>query len=339
MERKEFGWVEAVNITILVDNRADLIVKSNDYVKYFTEKALLAEHGFSALVDFPGGAPSGSQHEDLDGDSNILWDAGVTRLTLMENLRRMEIDPQSVGLIALSHGHYDHYAALSDFLKELNLRIDPKEWDEPVTAGMVEEWLDTQQRPIVAHPAAFRERWREKEDGTWVGPMKPPPRMEWEALGAVIQCSESPYRLRSGCWTTGYVPRQSFEHSGRPNRLYYRQGDNLNPDDLEEDQAIVINIQGKGLVVLSGCAHAGIVNTVNYAREFSGVDSIYAIIGGFHLARSTKAEVQDTIEVIKGFNPKLLVPSHCTGFDAMCAFSHQMPDQFTPGVVGATYKF
>jgi 7,8-dihydropterin-6-yl-methyl-4-(beta-D-ribofuranosyl)aminobenzene 5'-phosphate synthase len=339
MDRNEFGCVDAVNITILVDNRADLIVKSNDSVKYFTDRALLAEHGFSALIHFPGGTPAGSLLGDLGGDLNILWDAGVTRIALMENLRRMEIDPRSVGVIALSHGHHDHFSALSELLAGLNLGFESKEWAEPITAEKVAAWIDANRVPVIAHPAAFRERWWEKEDGTRVGPMTPPPRLEWEALGGIMRCSETPHPLRPGCWTTGYVPRKSFEHSGRPARLYYRQGDTLRPDDLEEDQAIVINVKGKGLVVLSGCAHAGIVNTVNYAREFSGVDRVYAIIGGFHLARSTPEEIQATLVAIQALRPALLVPSHCTGFEATCAFSRQMPDQSVPGVVGATYPF
>ncbi len=339
MNLNKFGSVEAVNITILVDNRADLIVKSNNTVKYFTDKALLAEHGFSALVHFPGGILHGSPEGDRGENRNILWDAGVTRIALMENLRRMEIDPRSVGVIALSHGHFDHFAALSEFLAAMSLGVESKEWAEPITSEKVVEWTDAKRVPVIAHPAAFRERWRGKEDGTMVGPFTPPPRLEWEALGASIQCSEAPDPLMPGCWTTGYVPRVSFEQSGRPARRYYRQGDTLTPDDLEEDQAIVINVRDKGLVILSGCAHAGIVNTVNYAREFSGVDRVFAIIGGFHLARSTPDEIQTTIDAIKTLKPELLVPCHCTGFEAMCAFSQQMPAQFLPGVVGATYQF
>jgi 7,8-dihydropterin-6-yl-methyl-4-(beta-D-ribofuranosyl)aminobenzene 5'-phosphate synthase len=335
----EFGHVDAVNITILVDNRADLIVKSDDRVKYFTDKALLAEHGYSALVHFPGDIPDDTSGEDLIGKPNILWDAGVTRIALMENLRRMEIDPHSVRAIALSHGHHDHYAALSEFLTAMNLGFEPKEWTEPITAEKVAALKNANRVPVIAHPAAFRERWWKKEDGTMVGPLGSPPRMEWEALGAVIRPSEAPYPLRPGCWTTGYVPRNSFEQSGRPARLYYRQGDHFNRDDLEEDQAIVINIRDKGLVILSGCAHAGIVNTVNYAREISGVDRVFAVIGGFHLARSTPEEIQSTIDAFKPLRPVLLVPSHCTGFKAMCAFSQQMSSQFVPGVVGATYQF
>ena len=193
--------------------------------------------------------------------------------------------------------------------------------------------------PLTAHPAAFRERWWLKDDGTKVGPNPAPPRKEWEALGVKVELSETPYQLSPGCWTTGYVPRKSFEKSGRPTKLLYREGGSFNPDDLEEDQAIVINVEGKGLVILSGCAHSGIVNTIQYAREISGVEPVFAVLGGFHLARSNEGEIQFTIDAIRPLAPDVLVPCHCTGFQAMCAFARQLPGAFIPGVVGATYRF
>jgi 7,8-dihydropterin-6-yl-methyl-4-(beta-D-ribofuranosyl)aminobenzene 5'-phosphate synthase len=335
----EYGYVEGVNITVLVDNRADLIVKSSDTIKYFTDKPLLAEHGFSALVEFPDESTEGDTGEEIVANRRILWDAGVSRIALMENLSLMEIDPGSIEVIALSHGHHDHFAAFSEILVGMNLGVESREWAESITAEKVSALRDSNRVDVVAHPAAFRERWWKKKDGTMVGPFESPPRLVWEAHGAVIRCSEVPYQLRPGCWMTGYIPRVSFESSGRPDQLYYREGDILNRDDLEEDQAIVINVRGKGLVVLSGCAHAGIVNTVNHAQAISGIDKVHAIIGGFHLARSTPDEIQVTIDRVREFNPELLVPCHCTGFEAMCAFSQQMPDQCVPGVVGATYRF
>lgn len=322
----DFGETEHLSLTVLVDNKADLIVKSTETIKYFTDKPLLAEHGFSVLVR-------------LGDDLTILWDAGVSRVALIENLRRMKIDPTTIDKIALSHGHHDHFAAMTDVLDSMHLRPDEKDWGTLVTAQTVEEWIESHRVPLVAHPAAYRERWAIKDDGTKVGPFLPPPRQEWEAAGAKIILSEDPYQLGPGCWTTGYVPRESFEQSGRSKHLHYREGDAFLPDDLEEDQAIAINVKDKGLVVLSGCAHSGIVNTVNHARTISGVDRVRAIIGGFHLARSTGEEIQQTIDAIKAVKPELIVPCHCTGFPAMRQFAVQTPEIFREGVVGATYLF
>lgn len=322
-----FGNLDSVSITILVDNYANLIVESSDSIKYFKDKPLLAEHGFSALIHIP------------ESGINILWDAGISNIVLMENIARMGINPKTIKKIALSHGHGDHFTAITEILRSMELESEPKEWDEPFTSKDILNWKSIKQVPLIVHPAAFRERWWVKDDGTKVGPLPVPPRNEWESLGAKLVVSSEPYSLVSGCWTTGYVHRRSFEKSGRPTNLLYRDGDNFFPDDLDEDQAIVINIKQKGLVVLSGCAHAGIINTIQHARKISGIDRVYAVLGGFHLARSNEKEIQQTISALQEMNPEILVPCHCTGFQAMCVIAQHLPDQFHQGVVGATYVF
>ncbi len=111
------------------------------------------------------------------------------------------------------------------------------------------------------------------------------------------------------------------------------------PDDIEDDQAIVIEVAGKGLVVLSGCAHSGIVNTINYARQISGVEQVLAVLGGFHLARTPDDEIERTVVELKAFNPALISPAHCTGFKATAALARQMPGSFVLASVGTTYLF
>ena len=320
-----FGSVDHVSITVLVDNKADLIVESSDQVKYFTDKPLLAEHGYSVLI----------QLGDLE--RGILWDAGVSKIALLENMRLMKLESSSIGKIALSHGHHDHYAAMTELLTGMNLLPEEKEWDTSVKAEDIEEWLESFRIPIVAHPAAFRERWWVKDDGTMVGPFLPPPAGEWQAAGAKIVLSEDPYKLEPGCFTTGFIPRVSFEDSGRSKKLRYRSGSDFFPDDLEDDQAIVINVSGKGLIVLSGCAHSGIVNTIKHAKDYFKIDSIYAVIGGFHLARASDDEIDRTIDYIQSIAPRLVIPSHCTGLHAISRFAQEMPDEFVEGVVGITY--
>jgi 7,8-dihydropterin-6-yl-methyl-4-(beta-D-ribofuranosyl)aminobenzene 5'-phosphate synthase len=323
----DFGETQDVEVTILVDNRADLIVRSTETVKRFTEEPLLAEHGFAALIDLK------STH------TRILWDAGIIPTTVLENMRRMELDPKSIDRIAISHGHGDHTAGVTGILKAFDLGPEVQEWEPDIPTEEILKEIEWKKIPLVAHPAAFRERWRIPKDEKMIGPGLPPPRDEWEAAGAEIILSEGPYPLAPGCWTTGHVPRRSFEKSGIPSDMAYREGNTFLPDDLEEDQAIIINVKDKGLVVVSGCAHSGIVNTVKYGMEISGVEDVWAILGGFHLARSPEDEVEQTIEAIKGLKPKLIAPSHCTGFYAMCQFHAQMPDEFIYGVVGTKYVF
>ena len=325
--REGAGETQDVAIQVLVDNRADLLVKSNAAVNYFTDGLLLAEHGFAALVDLRAAG------------IRILWDAGGTRIALMENLRRMEIDPATITTMALSHGHFDHTAAVTDLLRAMELRPGPKKWGPGASMDEMRTWAEGRRVPLIAHPGAFRERWHLSRDGSRRGPTPPPPRAEWEALGAQIIEAEGPYELGPGCWTTGPVPRASFETSGVSPSMIYRDGDAFHPDIVEEDQAIVINVKDKGLVVLAGCAHSGIVNTVNRARQVSGVERVWAILGGFHLAQVDEEELQRTIEAVKAFHPMLIVPSHCTGFRATWQFAAQMPEAFMPNAVGAKYLF
>jgi 7,8-dihydropterin-6-yl-methyl-4-(beta-D-ribofuranosyl)aminobenzene 5'-phosphate synthase len=322
-----FGEAQTVAVTILVDNRADLIVESTETVKYFRDKPLLAEHGFAALIDLKAAG------------IRILWDAGITRIALLENMKQMQIDAASIDTIAISHGHRDHIAAVTDILAAMDLAPKGREWPADASIDEIVAYAQGRQVPLILHPAAFRERWAFDEDGKKHGPHSKPPRAEWEAAGAKVITSEGPCQLGPGCWTTGYVPRRSFEKSGRSTQMYYRDGHEFRRDDLDEDQAIVINVKGKGLVVVSGCAHSGIVNTVRHAQQISGVGRVWAILGGFHLARAKPDEVQRTIDAIKALQSRLIVPSHCTGFAAIAQFAAQMPDVFLPGVVGATYLF
>ena len=110
------GCVEQVSLTVLVDNKADLIVDSSDAIQYFTDKPLLAEHGFSALI------------QPDDSGETILWDAGGSEIALIENMHRMELDFGGITKIALSHGHWDHYAAMTAVLDEMKLSPKSKEW-------------------------------------------------------------------------------------------------------------------------------------------------------------------------------------------------------------------
>ena len=124
------GSVKHAALTVMVDNKADLIVESSDRVKYFRKKPLLAEHGFSVLIQLE------------DSDQMLLWDAGVSTDALLENLRRMKIDVALIKTIALSHGHLDHYAAITNLLEEMDLLPGPKEWGPTVKEEEIEEWIE-----------------------------------------------------------------------------------------------------------------------------------------------------------------------------------------------------
>ncbi len=324
---ERMGEARNASITVLVDNRADLLVQSTDTVKYYAEQPLLAEHGFAAVVDLPA--------EGV----RILWDAGMTTVALLENMRRIKIDPASIGKIVLSHGHRDHTASITPLLQAMHLKPRARDWEPTATGEEMARYAQGRRVPLVVHPAAFRERWAIPTGAPRRGPVLPPSRTEWEAAGAEVVLEDQPHRLGEGCWTTGAVPRRSFETAGTPPAMAYRDGATFPRDYVDDDQAIILNVQDKGLVVLCGCAHAGVVNTIEHARAITGVERVWAVLGGWHLAKAQDDDIQRTVDAIKGYHPRLIAPSHCTGFRALCQFAAQMPEAFVQGVVGATYLF
>lgn len=321
-----FGQTPDLEITILVDNRADCMLRSSETVQRATAKLLVAEHGFSALVDLKS---SGLR---------ILWDVGASSHALTENARRLGIDLATVDQIGLSHGHWDHYGGMVAALQAIGGRPAGRDWPADTSLEEVAAWVESHRVPLIVHPAAFRERWSIGTDGSMHGPIMVP-RGEWEAAGADIIVSEWPHQLAPGCWVTGAVPRQSSERVGTPRSLAYRQGTQLLRDYMDDDQSLVVHIQGKGLVVLTGCAHAGLVNTVQYARKISGVEEVWAILGGFHLGQAEPGDIERTIDEIASFEPRIVVPMHCSGFEATARFASRMPEQFVLGAVGSRFRF
>jgi 7,8-dihydropterin-6-yl-methyl-4-(beta-D-ribofuranosyl)aminobenzene 5'-phosphate synthase len=293
-----------VAITIAVDNYSDVLLESVPGVERYgnTKEPLLAEHGFSAHVRLE------------ESENEILLDAGVSALALPNNLSRLAIDPRRVSQVVISHGHPDHTGALEWLLTSRGVRT-----------------------PVVVHPDAFLERWRRLSDGSFDGPRQQD-RRAWEEWGAAIVSITGPYELAPGCLATGPVPRWTDFEKGT-SAAFYSRGSERVSDPIRDDQSIVINLKDKGLVVVSGCAHAGIVNTVLYAREISGVEEVWAVLGGFHLGGASKEKLARTVAELKSLGPQLVMPCHCTGFEATRRFAEEMPGHFLLGAVGTTLKF
>jgi len=294
---------EDVTITVVVDNYSNVLLKSQPGVdRYEEDEPVLAEHGFSVHIRLGALGPQ------------ILLDAGFSQVALPHNLPRLGIHPGAVDQVVISHGHPDHTGALEIFLR-----------------------LAWKRTPVVVHPDAFLERWDQLSDGSKEGPWQQD-RRSWENAGAEIVSLLEPCELAPGCLATGPVPRRTDFEKGTGSAIY-RQGTEFVSDPIRDDQAIVINVKGKGLVVVSGCAHAGIVNTLLYAREISGVDRLWAVVGGFHLQGAAEDVVRRTIGELKALGPQLVMPCHCTGFEATRRFAEEMPGRFLLGAVGTTLRF
>jgi 7,8-dihydropterin-6-yl-methyl-4-(beta-D-ribofuranosyl)aminobenzene 5'-phosphate synthase len=227
----------------------------------------------------------------------------------------LNVDPNEIEAIVLSHGHFDHTVGLNGLAGKL----------KPLP-------------PLVVHPDVWlRRRVATAGPAPWELPT-----MSQEKIRAagfpVIEAREPSSLLGGGVVVTGEIERTTeFEH-GLPVHEAFRDGE-WQPDPLlQDDQALVANVRGKGLVVITGCSHAGVINTVRYARKITGVDHVHAILGGFHLAGLLyEQSIPPTVEALREIGPEVIAPCHCTGWRAVHALADAFPNGFIPSSVGTRY--
>jgi 7,8-dihydropterin-6-yl-methyl-4-(beta-D-ribofuranosyl)aminobenzene 5'-phosphate synthase len=310
----ELQEADRAEITVVMDNYTDTLLENTKMVKrpllavneQLPQAPPLAEHGLSLLIRVFKGT---EEHA-------LLFDAGWSNIGVPFNLKLFGIDVNEIEAIVLSHGHMDHFGALMEILK--------------VRKGI----------PVVLHPDAFTSpRGLKLRDGRM---LKFPTLDEQSVIkaGAALVKTKSPYLLASGLVvSTGEVKRVTDFEKGMPNACLERNG-KIEHDPILDDQGIVIHVKGKGLVVISGCAHSGIINTIYHARTISKVDRIYAVLGGFHLSGPLfEPIIGRTIEEFKKIAPKIIAPMHCTGWKAINEFAKEMPHQFVLNSVGTKFVF
>jgi 7,8-dihydropterin-6-yl-methyl-4-(beta-D-ribofuranosyl)aminobenzene 5'-phosphate synthase len=146
----------------------------------------------------------------------------------------------------------------------------------------------------------------------------------------------TPTPLVPGAYLTGRVERVT-DYEKIPATFLAKKGDEYVQEEFIGEQAVVMNAKGKGLIVLSACAHRGIVNTLKHAQKMTGIEKVHAVIGGFHLTGAKPEVIEKTIADVKAMRPNYIVPTHCTGFEAITAFAREMPDQFILNTAGTRY--
>ncbi len=310
-ETLELKPADRIEVVVLADNYADLLLESTETVTrppkardgLVFEDTLVAEHGLSLLV-----------RASWNGETReVLLDAGYSSVGVPHNLDRLGISLERVEAVVLSHGHMDHTGALSAVLERIPNRV-----------------------PLVAHPDAFAAP-------RYIAPPGAPRmvfprtlvRKKLEEMGADVTASASPLLLAGGSvLVTGQVERTTPYERGMPHAVMERDGE-LVRDEILDDQSIVLSLRGKGLVVVAGCSHAGVVNTVRHARRLTGEDRVHAILGGFHLADDPSGElVESTIRGLGEADPDLLMPMHCTGWEAVHRIAQAFPAAFALSSVG-----
>jgi 7,8-dihydropterin-6-yl-methyl-4-(beta-D-ribofuranosyl)aminobenzene 5'-phosphate synthase len=317
--------VDRVDVTTLVDNTADMLLPDVGPVRRWglsgtggplpvapsgvavggsTLDFLRAEHGYSALVDV---YQDGRIHR-------VLYDAGVSPFGLVENLDRLGISPNTFQAIVLSHGHFDHVAGLHGLIKRMGVR----------------------KLPVLLHPD-FWTRRRIATPDRFID-LPTPSRAAIEDAGfALIEDRQPSFLLGGLLLVTGEVPRTTAFETGLPAGHQASADGQWRHDPLvHEDQALVAHVRGRGLVVVTGCGHAGIVNIVRQAKRLTGVDQIHLVTGGLHLRDGPTLAA--TVTALTEEQPQLIVPAHCTSWLAHHALYEAMPQAYRPNSVGSRFE-
>lgn len=274
------------------------------------KSSILAEHGFSAYVTVHTGGKA----------SSLLFDFGFSEDGAARNAELLGADMGSVRALVLSHGHSDHTGGF-----------------ERLSALMPGHRGDVE---FVCHPGVFmRQRYLKYAEELKVHF----PEFRRETVlreGFRLQETTGPYPLLDGqALFLGEIPRFTDFEQGFPIACRMEEGKEK-WDAIEDDSGIVMNVKGKGLVVLTGCSHAGVINTVHHAVKVTGVDKVHAVMGGFHLTGPLfEPIIERTTEELKKLNPLFVVPTHCTGRKAIMHIEKEMPGQFILNMSGTRLTF
>ena len=318
----ELEPVDSVVVTTIIDNVTDAFMPDQGPARRFagrlptrpapfmaeaeTSEALIAEHGFSVMVTV---TKAGREHR-------ILFDAGTSPDGVVENMRRMGIDPRSLEAIVCSHGHFDHTTGLDGIVRVL---------------GQVN-------LPVLIHPHFWRRR-RVLLPGREPWEVPTTSRRALEGAGfEIIEERQPSFLFERSVLITGEVPRVTGYEPGFPPQQAWLAG-SWQPDPLVlDDQALIVQVAGKGLVVITGCGHAGVVNIARYATRLTGGQQLHAVIGGFHLnGPMFEPLIPRVLDDLAAMSPSVLVPGHCTGWRAQHAMSARFPDAFVPNSVGTSF--
>jgi 7,8-dihydropterin-6-yl-methyl-4-(beta-D-ribofuranosyl)aminobenzene 5'-phosphate synthase len=315
--------VDSVVVTTLIDNFTDALLidqgparraglgtigarrQSAVMEEGLVPDTLVAEHGYSALVTV---VKAGHEHR-------FLFDTGISPDGVTHNMRCLDIDPKAIEVIVCSHGHPDHTAGIDGLIRVLG----------------------RPNLPVLIHPHFWRRR-RLMLPGR--DPIELPTtsrRALTEAGFEIIAERQPSFLFGRSVLVTGEVARTTGYEPGLPPQQAFVDGA-WEPDPFVlDDQGLIINVRDKGLVVITGCGHAGVVNIARYAQRLCG-ERLYALVGGFHLGGPLfEPLIPRVLDDLAAMNPGVLVPAHCTGWRAQHAMAARFPAAFTPSAVGTSF--
>lgn len=322
--------VDSLDIQVVVDNVTDSLSSVPSFIE--TELGGLARrragawvlgggclccaaHGLSCLLTVKSG---GRTH-------TVLFDTGPEDRVFEQNVSRLGLDLGTVEAMVLSHGHWDHAGAM---LRALQLMLDRN---------------GARKVGCFVHPDMFRRRALKMPNGSF-RPMEDVPSVaDLEAHGGeVVSTRESQIIAGETVFVSGEIPRRTEFETGLPGQhRRTADGKGWELDELLIDERFVaVNVRGKGLVVLTACSHAGVINVLSHAREsFPGV-KLHCVLGGLHLSGTNERVIPQTVEALKGFDLDVVAAGHCTGWRAMAALTNAFGDKkLTPLAVGKRLSF
>jgi len=314
-ERVELQPVDAVDVTILIDNSIDILLPSSPVARrahlaydWSEREQLIAEHGYSLLVTVR-----------KDGrEETLLYDAGLGRNSVVHNMDVLGLEAKEIRAVVLSHGHADHHSGLEGLFGRLGRR----------------------NMPIVLHPDAWRERKVVFPTGKEIH-MPPPSHQDLDREGWDVVEERGPSLvLEQSVLVTGQVERITDFEKGFPLQ-HARTNDGWEPDTwIWDDQGVVCNVKGKGLVVLSSCSHSGVINVLRHAQRLTGIEKVHAFVGGLHLTGGLfEPIIPRTIAELAKIAPDVIVPGHCTGWKANSELISKLPEAYIPTSVGTRLHF
>lgn len=264
---------------------------------YARGRALYGEHGLSLLIQPPGGA------------SPLLYDTGQSGEVLLHNADHLGVDLSAVERVVLSHGHYDHTGGLPTLLER-------------------EEY-----HTVFAHPEAFGEKLKGRDGSRYIG--SPVGAEEFREAGWSLESSRNPVELAPGLWAAGEVPRKhTFEEEAVAGFYVRTVEGKILPDTMPDDLSLIIVRPGEGFFLLCGCCHAGLINTLEHAREVSGEERVLGVLGGFHTIGASEERLQETFAALERLGPDSLYPLHCAGERESVLMQERFPDRTTLLTVG-----
>ena len=263
---------------------------------------LKSKHGLSFYIQAKIG----------DEKVTLLMDAGPSADALLHNVDALDVNLENVDVVALSHGHYDHTGGLIEALKQMKKRV-----------------------PVIGHPTLFDPKLKLMPHLRLIG--APFRSSDVESAGGVPILAADPVKIADGITTTGEVPRTTAFESVKGFWTVHNRS--FVDDVMLDDQSLVIDVEGKGLVVVAGCAHSGIINTVKYAQKITGNSRDYAVLGGFHTISADAKRIQATVNELEKLDLGFVGPCHCTGKKAVKKISEVFGSRYRSVHTGDVIKF